>query len=62
MVTDSKGNLIEFNHPYFQTLLYQLAELMAFGIYYLQVKVLRITDESPEDESISDSERFNQAF
>jgi hypothetical protein len=49
MVTDSKGNLIEFNHPYFQTLLYQLAELMAFGIYYLQVKVLKITDESPED-------------
>ena len=53
LVTNSQGNLIEFNHPYFQTLIYQLAELLAFGIYFLQVKVLKITDESEEDYSIS---------
>lgn len=53
LVSDSNGNLIEFNHPYFQTLIYQLAELMAFGIYYIQVKILKITDECPEDVSQS---------
>lgn len=30
-------------------MLYQLGYLMAFGIYFLQVKVLKISDKIPED-------------
>lgn len=49
LVTNSQGNMIKFKHPYFQTMLYQLGYLMAFGIYFLQVKVLKISDKIPED-------------
>ena len=58
-VGDSKGNLIKFNHPYFQTLIYQLGKSLAFIVYYVQVKLLKITDESSDrDESHKSVSKF----
>jgi len=47
------GPKIPFSHPYFQTLIYQIAELLAFIQYYVQVHLMGETleeDEMPENE------------
>ena len=50
---DPNGKKIPFSHPYFQTLIYQIAELLAFIQYYVQVHLMGETleeDEMPENE------------
>ena len=52
------GDNIPFSHPYFQTLIYQIAELLAFIQYYVQVHLMGETieeDEMPEN----DDRRFS---
>ena len=51
--THGDGPKIPFSHPYFQTLIYQIAELLAFIQYYVQVHLMGETleeDEMPENE------------
>ena len=52
------GKKIPFSHPYFQTLIYQIAELLAFIQYFVQVHLMGETleeDEMPEN----DDRRFS---
>jgi hypothetical protein len=52
------GKKIPFSHPYFQTLIYQIAELLAFIQYYVQVHLMGETmeeDEMPDN----DDRRFS---
>jgi len=47
------GKKIPFSHPYFQTLIYQISELLAFIQYYVQVHLMGETleeDEMPDNE------------
>lgn len=37
-VTLADGTIAKFDHPYFQTLIYQLAELLAFLVYLVQTR------------------------
>jgi hypothetical protein len=51
--SEPDGKKIPFSHPYFQTLIYQIAELLAFIQYYVQVHLMGETleeDEMPDNE------------